>query len=155
MILRRLSEGDADLAQVLDLIRSEFFYMEGVIDPPSSAGRLTLGDLEQGQGEVWVLGDPLFACMVLTPKTDALCLGKLAVHGAERRRGFARRLVDHALVRARQLGLSAVDVQVRVELRANQRAFAAMGFAEVARTAHAGFDRPTSVTMRRVVTPER
>ena len=39
----------------------------------------------------------------------------------------------------------------RVELEANHRAFIAMGFVETERTAHAGYDRPTSITFRRAV----
>ena len=37
-------------------------------------------------------------------------------------------------------------------LRANQAFFASLGYREVARTAHAGYDRPTSITMRKRLT---
>jgi hypothetical protein len=47
------------------------------------------------------------------------------------------------------VGLCALALQVRVELAANQRTFAALGFEEVARTAHPGYGRATRVTMRR------
>jgi ribosomal protein S18 acetylase RimI-like enzyme len=97
------------------------------------------------------MGDPVVACMFLTPRADALYLGKLAVEPALQGRGFGRVLVEQAVGRARALGLAAVELQVRVELAGNQAAFAAMGFAEVGRTAHAGYARPTSVTMRRAV----
>jgi predicted N-acetyltransferase YhbS len=152
MVLRRL-EGAFDAAAVLALLRRAFAPMEGVIDPPSSLHRLRAADVRaQAQaGEVWVRGDPLVACMFLTPKPGALYLGKLAVEPALQGRGHGRVLVEQAVARARALGLPAVEVQVRVELTGNQAAFAAMGFAEVGRTAHAGFDRPTSVTMRRAV----
>lgn len=33
----------------------------------------------------------------------------------------------------------------------NHEAFAALGFAKVAQSAHPGFDRPTSITMRKPV----
>jgi hypothetical protein len=36
-------------------------------------------------------------------------------------------------------------------LTANHGAFARLGFREMARTAHDGYDRPTSITMRKVL----
>lgn len=133
---------------LLDLIRAEFAYMEGRIDPPSSQRDLTAENIEAQAREVWVIGPAhdLVACMFLTPKPGALYLGKLAVRGDQRGRGHARRLVGCALDRARALGLARVELQTRVELVENHATFAALGFHEVARTAHAGFDRPTSVT---------
>lgn len=147
----RLLPGDPRLAEVLRLIRDSFAFMDGRIDPPSSMHRLTLEEMERqaGQAEVWALGDPVAACVVLTPKPDCLYLGKLAVNGRLRRAGLARRLVDLAVSRARALGLPQVELQVRVELVENQAAFARLGFAETGRSAHQGYDRPTSITMRR------
>lgn len=146
---RRLAADDPALPAVLDLIRGAFAYMDGVVDPPSSVHRLTLNDLRRG--EVWALGEPPAAALMLTVKGEALYLGKLAVAEGQRGRGLARRMVDTALARARALGLTSVELQTRVELTANQAAFAALGFAEVARTAHPGYDRPTSITWRRSV----
>jgi len=150
---RRLRPGDPALTQVLALTRAAFAFMDGVVDPPSSIHRMDMAALTAaaGAGELWVIGAPVRASVILTPKPDALYLGKLAVAEEARGQGLARRLVDHAAARAAALGLAAVELQVRVELTGNQRAFAAMGFAEVARTAHAGYARPTSVTMRRLV----
>ncbi|MBS3978299.1 MAG: hypothetical protein KGZ77_00675 [Rhodobacteraceae bacterium] len=59
--------------------------------------------------------------------------------------------VLRAEVRARVLRLAALELQTRVELVENRRAFAAMGFIETGPTAHPGFDRPTSIIYRRVV----
>ena len=148
MIPRRA--GQADLAPTLALIRNAFAGMDGVIDPPSSAHRLTLDDLRDS-GALWVIGTPPHACVVLTPKPPVLYLGKLAVAADRRGTGLARRLVDLAVTQARAMALAAVELQVRVELTGNLAAFAAMGFTEVARTAHPGYDRPTSVTLRRTV----
>jgi hypothetical protein len=49
------------------------------------------------------------------------------------------------------MGLAAVELQVRVELTGSLAAFAAMGFVAAGRMAHPGYDRVTSVTMRRAV----
>lgn len=156
MMPRRL-RAPQDWAAVLRLIRTEFAYMDERIDPPSSIHRLTEGDLAalSETAEIWAIGDPPLACMVLTPKDDALYIGKLAVAGVARGKGHARRLIDMAALRARALGLAWLELQVRVELLENQRAFAAMGFVQTRATAHPGYDRPTSLTFRRPVDQAR
>jgi len=151
---RRLT-GEEDMGPILNLIREAFAYMDGIVDPPSSAHRLTEAALadQAREGEVWVIdegGVPL-ACMVLTPKTDRLYIGKLAVAAGHRRRGLSRQLLVHAEARAKALGLSRLEMQSRVELTGNHAAFEAMGFARTGATAHPGYDRPTSVTFARDV----
>lgn len=153
MIPRRMTAEDADLPAVLALIRESFAYMDGRIDPPSSMHRLTLDDVARHcqAGEVWAIGAPVQACLFLIPKGDALYLGKLAVAASARKLGLARALVALAETRARALGLPQLELQVRVELVENLAAFQRMGFVQVAATAHPGFDRPTSRTLRRAV----
>ena len=150
---RRISGDDPALAAALSLIRAAFAGMDGRIDPPSSMHRLSLDDLADPGCEVWGIGNPLRACVVLTPRPETLYLGKLAVSQAARGEGLARCLVETAVHRARGLGLPSLTLQVRVELTENHATFARLGFAETARTAHSGFDRPTSITMVRPVTP--
>jgi ribosomal protein S18 acetylase RimI-like enzyme len=137
---------------VLHLLHGAFAYMEGRIDPPSSLRDLTPEALTRQAevGEIWVIGAPV-ACVFLTPKLGALYVGKLAVAEASRGQGLARRLIDVAEGRARERGLPTLELQTRVELVENQAAFRAMGFQEVGRTAHPGYDRPTSITYRRAV----
>jgi len=149
---RRLTAADErELLAMFELIRGAFAYMDGVIDPPSSVHRLSAGQLAKAPGEPWALGDPIVACMVLTPLPDSLSVGKLAVAEGRQGEGLARRLIDHAEVRAVELGIAWLELEVRLELRANQRAFTALGFHEVERTAHPGYDRPTGITYRRRV----
>ncbi len=151
--LHRHDPGEPSLAAVLALIRSSFAYMDGVIDPPSSMHRLTLDTLrdQAEHQEIWSLGPPPLACAVFTLQPDALHIGKLAVAPQGRGCGLARRLVDHAADRARHHGRNALELQTRVELTANHAVFTRLGFSETARTAHPGFDRPTSITFRRQV----
>lgn len=153
MTPERLPPGDPRLPQVLDLIRRSFAFMEGRIDPPSSMHRLTMADIARQcvDGEVWVIGAPPLACLFLTPQVDSLYLGKLAVDVDARGTGLARRLIDVAEERARARALPTLELKVRVELTENQQAFARMGFCPVGHESHPGFDRPTSVTMRRAV----
>ena len=137
---------------ILALLHEAFASMEGRIDPPSSLRELTPEALTRQAeiGEIWVIGTPV-ACIFLTPKPGALYVGKLAVAASHRGQGLARRMLDRAEARARDLGLPALELQTRVELVENQAAFLAMGFVEVGRTAHKGYDRPTSITYRRAV----
>ncbi|MFN7434077.1 MAG: N-acetyltransferase, partial [Betaproteobacteria bacterium] len=46
-------------------------------------------------------------------------------------------------------GRTALELQTRIELTENHATFAALGFAKVAETAHPGYARPTSITLRR------
>lgn len=140
-----------DWAAVLALIRGAFGYMDGVIDPPSSMHLLTVDDIarQADTGEIWAIGLPPVACAFLIPKGDWLYLGKLAVAANHRNKGLARGLVNRAMHRAAEMGLQGVELQTRIELTANQATFAAMGFEETSRSAHAGFDRPTTLTYRR------
>jgi predicted N-acetyltransferase YhbS len=147
---RRLGPGDPALPGVWALIRTTFAYMEGRIDPPSSMHRLSLRDVSEqaARGELWVIEDEgrVVACVFLTPRANVLYLGKLAVAVSHRNRGLARRLVQLAETRARQLGLKAVELQSRIELTENHTAFSAMGFRVTGETAHPGYDHPTSLT---------
>lgn len=148
----KLATDPARWPAILRLLHSAFAYMEGRIDPPSSLRDLTPEALARQAevGEIWVIGAPV-ACVFLTPKPPALYVGKLAVAADHRGRGLARALMEVAGARAHELGLAALELQTRVELVENQAAFRAMGFVEVGRTAHPGYDRPTSITYRRAV----
>jgi ribosomal protein S18 acetylase RimI-like enzyme len=148
---RRLAPSDPDLAAAHALIRGAFAGIAPLIDPPSSVERMTVADLREAAatGELWAIGTPPLACALLTPKGDALYLGRLAVSPKARRRGLARALLDHAALRAQALGLARVTLGCRVELAANHALFRSMGFHETHRETHPGYDRPTSVWFER------
>ena len=141
-----------DFPAVHALILRAFAGMERRIDPPSSARDLTPESLATF-GEVWTLGAPPRACVILTPKPDHLYIGKLAVDPAHQRQGLARALLSHAETRARALHLPELRLQTRVELTENHATFRALGFTETARTAHKGYDRPTSITFAKPLAP--
>jgi ribosomal protein S18 acetylase RimI-like enzyme len=135
---------------VLALLQLAFAYMDTRINPPSSLHGMTVETLFAA-GEVWAIGAPPVACVVLSPRDDALYLGKLAVAPDARGRGHARALIAQAALRARSLGLRALTLQTRVELVENHATFRALGFVETARSAHPGFDRDTTITFRRML----
>lgn len=144
-----------DMRAILSLLTLAFAHMEGRIDPPSSLDRMGAAELAQQatKAELWVIEDqtgPL-ACMILTPQPETLYLGKLAVALAARGQGLARRMIDTAVDRARALGLPSISLQTRIELLENHATFAALGFEMTGSTAHPGYDRPTSLSFRRMV----
>lgn len=142
---------DAQLADVFALVHRCFAYMDGRIDPPSSLHRMTVADIARKcrDGEVWSLGAPPVACVLLTPRPECLYLGKLAVDPQWRGQGLARRLVDLAADRARVLGRSRLELETRVELVENHAAFSRLGFVKTATSSHPGYDRPTSIIMQK------
>lgn len=147
-----------DWQALLALIQTEFSAMDGRIDPPSSMHRLTASAIAEqaATAEVWAIGTPPVACMFLTPRAQSLdsgslYIGKLAVARSHRRQGLARSLIATAEARARAFRLPALELQTRVELTENHDTFRALGFIEVARTAHPGYSHPTTITFRRPV----
>ena len=133
-----------DWAALLSLIQRAFAGMQGRIDPPSSLHRLTPAALAASP-EVWVLGDPPIACMVLTPKPGHLYLGKLAVEPAMQGRGLGRQMMTLAEGRARALNLPQIQLETRIELTENHRFYLGLGYCEAGRSTHPGFANPTSV----------
>ena len=136
---------------LLALIRRAFAYMDGIIDPPSSAHLLTPELLrDKAQAETIFLayqGQALVGCVALADRGDRLYLGKLAVDPDVQGRGIGRGLLGAAEQFARARGLPTIELQTRIELAGNHKTFARLGFVETGRTAHPGYDRPTSITM--------
>ena len=144
--------GFADWEGLLSLILHSFAYMDGVIDPPSSAHALTPGNLAQrARAEHLHIVAPLYACAFFAPQPDALYVGKLAVAPERQGQGLGRLLLAEGEDVARRLGLPRLRLQTRVELVDNHAAFARMGFTEVGRSAHPGYDRQTTITMEKIV----
>jgi ribosomal protein S18 acetylase RimI-like enzyme len=146
-------EGFDDWAALRALVTAAFAFMEGRIDPPSSLTRMDAAALaaQAREGTLFLAWDAgrLVGCLFAAEAEDALYLTKLAVAPARRGEGIGRALVEAAAEAARARGLAALTLSTRVELTENHAAFARMGFRETGRTAHPGFDRPTSVAMRR------
>lgn len=152
----RHKPSDPELADLLHLIQTSFAYMEPRIDPPSSMYKLTLQAIADQceRGEVWSIGSPVKACVFLTHKKDCLYLGKMAVAETARGQGLARQLVMLAEKRARLHGFDCLELQSRIELVENHQTFAQLGFVKCGESAHDGYDRPTSITMRKTIGPK-
>ncbi|RWC90607.1 MAG: GNAT family N-acetyltransferase [Mesorhizobium sp.] len=132
-----------------------FAFMDGIIDPPSSAHLLTADALRakalRETGFLALDGDSIVGCVFALERADGLYVGKLAVAPDRQGRGIGRRLMQAAEDLARSRGKAAIELETRIELTANHAAFARLGFRETERTAHDGYDRPTSITMRKTI----
>ena len=141
--------------EVLALIMGAFASMDGVIDPPSSAHLLTAGTLRdkarRETGFVAFKGDRIVGCVFALEQVAELYVGKLAVAPHCQGQGIGRRLMQAVEDLARRRGKAALELQTRIELTGNHAAFARFGFHETERTAHEGYPRPTSITMRKVL----
>ncbi len=152
IVIHRADPQETDWQNVLELVLAAFAYMEDRIDPPSSAHRLTVDAIRTQSEDGIVLlaeaGAALVGSVFLTRRPDVMYLGKLAVDTARQGQGIGRQLFEAAADAARAEGYREIELQARVELTENHAVFAAMGFRETGRTAHVGYDRSTSVTMR-------
>jgi N-acetylglutamate synthase-like GNAT family acetyltransferase len=150
--VRRAAADFAGWKAVRTLIQDAFAYMEARIDPPSSAQRLTpqsmAADAAKGALLLAERAGVLVGCVFVRPKEDALYVGKLAVRPGLQGGGIGKALVTAARAEARMRALKTLELQTRIELTENHAAFARMGFVKTAETAHPGYERPTSITMR-------
>src|SRR5690606_29720275 len=100
IVLQRVSGDYERIGDLLDLIRLGFAYMEGVIDPPSSANRLNEAMLrEKCNAEVAIVAvedDALAGCVFLAEKDDHFYLGKLVVDPTAQGKGIGKLLVQEA-----------------------------------------------------------
>jgi ribosomal protein S18 acetylase RimI-like enzyme len=154
--IQRLDSSFGRWDELLELILASFGYMNGLIDPPSSALSLTPQSLrEKSRKEIGYVafdGDQLAGCIFCRPQADSLYIGKLAILPSEQGKGIGRRLLAVAEATARERGLDALRLETRIELTCNHATFASWGFLKTAENRHAGFDRTTSIEMRKVLT---
>ena len=96
-------------------------------------------------------GRDLIGCAFAAVRDECVYIGKVAVAPSARGKGVARAMLAAAEGVARDHGRKFLELQTRVELVENHATFGALGFEKVGETAHAGYKRPTSITMRKRV----
>ena len=93
----------------------------------------------------------IVGCVMLKLIDDDLYFGRLSVVPSARGQGVARRLIEAVEDEARRRELAGVRLGVRIVLTENQRLFTQLGYVEISREAHEGFDHPTSINMRKAL----
>lgn len=145
----------SDWSQLLGLLRESFAYMDSRIDPPSSLTRMNIEEIKaKAADETLILaqeGAQIVGCAFAALRDDCVYVGKVAVAVSARGQGVARALFAAAEVLACRHGRLFLELQTRIELHENQAAFAALGFEKERETSHPGYNRPTSITMRKRV----
>jgi len=133
--------------------------VHGHLDPPGGVTHEEVGDVVQAMadGTVYVAvrhNELVGAARVrAVDGPPGLYCGRLAVRGSAQRQGIGSALMAAVEQQARAEGYPALVVGVRVELPKNLQFFLHRGFHVHAEQCHPGYDRPTYLTLRKVLNP--
>lgn len=144
----------ADAAEIAATIAAAFEQYRGKLIPESGAfgetAEAIASELAKGAGAIVAeRNGEMVGCVMIHEMEGDLYFGRLAVLPAARGTGLARRLIDAVEAEARRRDLPGIRLGVRVVLTDNQRLFQSLGYREISREAHPGFDHPTSINMRK------
>lgn len=154
LVLRTASAADAPA--IAATIATAFTQYRGKLVPESSAFRETaaaiVDQLANGSGAIVAeRNGTMIGCVMTELLEGDLYFGRLAVLPEARGLGLAGRLIAAVEDEARRRGLPGVRLGVRIALPDNQRLFQSLGYREISREAHPGFDHPTSINMRKTL----
>lgn len=152
LVLRAAVRTDA--AEIAATIAAAFEQYRGKLIPESGAfgetAEAIASELARGAGAIVAeRNGEMVGCVMIHEMEGDLYFGRLAVLPAARGTGLARRLIDAVEAEARRRDLPGIRLGVRVVLTDNQRLFQSLGYREISREAHLGFDHPTSINMRK------
>lgn len=135
----RLATPD-DLGRIEAVVASAFErHLQRMGFPPAQLLRDDTAAIEAGQ--IWVLGEPIVAAIVLIEADDTLLVENLAVHPDEQGQGLGRRLMGYAQQMAKDRGLRRVTLdgnQINLELR---DFFSDLGYVQLERRSEFGHRR--------------
>ncbi len=130
----------SDLARIEAVVAAAYErHLQRMGFPPAQLLRDDSAAIEAGQ--IWVLGDPIVAAIVLIETDDTLLVENLAVHPDAQGRGLGRRLMEHAERMAVERGLRRVTLdrnEINLELR---EFFCHLGYFEMDRRSEYGHRR--------------
>lgn len=146
----------ADAPAIAATIAAAFTQYRGRLVPESSAFHETpeaiITQLAAGSSVIVAeRNGTMIGCVVAEVLEGDLYFGRLAVLPSARGLGLAKRLIGAVEDEARRRGLSGVRLGVRIALDANQHLFNSLGYREISRETHPGFDHPTSINMRKAL----
>ncbi|MGG7517441.1 GNAT family N-acetyltransferase [Allorhizobium undicola] len=152
MEILQIDESFKDWDGLLALVLAAFDYMHPLIDPPSSALKLTPETLRAKAAEeigyAAMMDGRLVGCLFCRQEgAETLYLGKLAVLPDLQGKGIGRAMLAAAEGVARACGVTRLKLETRIELKGNHERFAAWGFRRVAEKSHPGYERTTFVEM--------
>lgn len=146
----------ADAPAIAATIAAAFAQYRGKLVPESGAfgesADAIAAELKKGAGAIVAeRNGEMLGCVITSLQEGDLYFGRLAVLPTARGLGLAKRLIAAVEQDARSRGLPGVRLGVRIALPDNQRLFQSLGYREISREAHPGFDHPTSINMRKAL----
>ena len=99
------------------------------------------GEIAAGRTVVVEADGRIAGYMIAWPEADAYFIDTVAVDPAIQGRGLGRRLMDHAAVEAKRLGLRALRLYTNVAMTENLAMYGHLGFVETHRATAHGFHR--------------
>jgi ribosomal protein S18 acetylase RimI-like enzyme len=144
----------ADAPAIAATIAAAFAQYRGKLVPESGAfgesADAIAAELKRGAGAIVAeRNGEMLGCVIISLQEGDLYFGRLSVLPTARGLGLAKRLIAAVEQDARSRGLPGVRLGVRIALPDNQRLFQSLGYREISREAHPGFDHPTSINMRK------
>ena len=154
LVLRTATAIDA--TAVAATIAAAFEQFRGKLVPESGALAETADTIakELATGAVAIIAEQngaIVGCVLTRPYEGDLYFGRLSVLPSARGQGLAARLIRAVEDEARARHLPGVRLGVRIALTANQKLFYSLGYREISREAHPGFDHPTEISMRKAL----
>jgi predicted N-acetyltransferase YhbS len=154
LVLRAATAADA--TAIAATIAAAFEQYRGKLEPESGAFRETsdgiAAELARESGAILAeRNGRIIGCVMVKLIDDDLYFGRLSVVPEARGQGIARRLLEAVEDEARRRELAGIQLGVRIVLVENQQLFSSMGYVEISREAHEGFDHPTSINMRKAL----
>jgi ribosomal protein S18 acetylase RimI-like enzyme len=144
----------ADAAALAATIAAAFEQYRGRLVPESGAfgetAQSIAAELAKDAGAIVAeRNGAIVGCVITKMYEGDLYFGRLSVLPAARGLGLAGRLIEAVETEARSRGLPGVRLGVRIALASNQKLFNSLGYREISREAHPGFDHFTSINMRK------
>ncbi len=157
LTLTRADRSFTDWVTLLSLIQSSYAYMEGQVDPPSSLHSYDTKTLKTKSREeiLWLAyaDRDLVGSIFGKVNGKSLYVGKLAIDPEHQGKGIGGQLMKALETEALERNLEELELEVRIELTGNQKAFAAMGFHVSKSSIHEGYDKVTFLEMRKKLNP--
>lgn len=131
---------EADLLAIRSVIVAAYArYRDRMNKPPAPV--LTDYSDAIAAGQVWVLGDPITAVLVLIPEQDSMLVENIAVSPDSQGTGLGRRLMEFAERQALSRGLSRMTLYTNEVMTENVAIYARLGYRETARRGQHGYRR--------------
>lgn len=132
--------GPQDLPAVTDLNAAAYAkYSDRMDQPPGPVQHDYSPEIAVGQ--VWLVGQPPVAVIVLVPAEDHLLINNIAVHPGAQGHGIGRQLMEFAERQAAKVGLSCLTLYTHETMVENIAFYTRLGYRETDRRTDSGFRR--------------